>query len=98
MSDKSNDVEELGRSIIAFGKLFAILEAKLDVIDSKLKQNQRRTIPKYYRNEDLKNMFGLSSNTIVKYRLTGILPYTKLGDIFLYEATKIDKILRDNEC
>ncbi|WP_166919643.1 MerR family transcriptional regulator [Flavobacterium poyangense] len=98
MSDKSNDVEELGTSIVAFEKLFAILEAKLDVIDSKLKQNHRRTLTKYYRNEDLKNMFGLSSNTIVKYRLTGILPYTKLGDIFLYEATKIDKILRDNEC
>lgn len=52
--------------------------------------------PEYYRNEDLKKMFGLSNNTIIKYRQTGILPYTKLGDIFLYEAALVDKILRSN--
>lgn len=53
-------------------------------------------IPVYYRNEDLKKIFGLSSNTIIKYRQTGILPFTKLGDIFLYDAAKIDKILDEN--
>ena len=52
---------------------------------------------KYYRNEDLKKIFGLSNNTIIKYRLTGILPFTKLGDIFLYETSKIEKILKKNQ-
>jgi hypothetical protein len=39
----------------------------------------------------------LSNNTIIKYRQTGILPFTKLGDIYLYESTKIKKILSENE-
>jgi hypothetical protein len=69
---------------------------RLQTIDSKISQGKVLR-PEYYRNEDLKKMFGLSNNTIIKYRQTGILPYTKLGDIFLYDSGKIDKILRINE-
>ncbi|WET03913.1 helix-turn-helix domain-containing protein [Flavobacterium sp. YJ01] len=69
---------------------------RLETIDLKISQGKTLR-PEYYRNEDLKKMFGLSNNTIIKYRQTGILPYTKLGDIFLYDSSKIDKILRSNE-
>ena len=51
---------------------------------------------KYYRNSDLKEMFGLSSNTIIKYRETGTLPYTKLGDVYLYEVYLVEQILKKN--
>lgn len=51
---------------------------------------------KYYRNSDLKAMFGLSNNTIIKYRETGTLPYTKLGDVYLYEVKMIEQILKNN--
>jgi len=70
--------------------------AKLEAIDSKISQGKTLR-PEYYRNEDLKKVFGLSNNTIIKYRQTGILPYTRLGDIYLYDSGKIDKILRSNE-
>jgi len=84
------------RLLTAFRKLLDPLYIKLEKIDAIISSNGLK--PRYYRNEDLKRIFGLSSNTIIKYRQTGILPYTKLGDIFLYEARKIDKILHDNEC
>ncbi|GAA4126113.1 hypothetical protein GCM10022250_12540 [Flavobacterium chungbukense] len=77
-------------------ELIEPVTAKLETIDSKVSQGKTLR-PEYYRNEDLKKMFGLSNNTIIKYRQTGILPYTKLGDIFLYDSGKIDKILRSNE-
>ncbi|KQO27932.1 hypothetical protein ASF10_23270 [Flavobacterium sp. Leaf82] len=77
-------------------ELIASVMARLERIDSKICQGKVLR-PEYYRNEDLKKMFGLSNNTIIKYRQTGILPYTKLGDIFLYDSGKIDKILRSNE-
>lgn len=83
-------------------RLFAALQdvitplfKKLDHIDEILNKNSHSS--KYYRNEDLKKLFGLSNNTIVKYRQTGILPYTKLGDIYLYEVQKINQILKKNE-
>lgn len=69
---------------------------RLEKLDIKIPR-EKIVNPAYYRNEDLKKMFGLSNNTIIKYRQTGILPYTKLGDIFLYDSRKIDKILQDNK-
>lgn len=76
-------------------ELIASLMARLEAIDSKISQGKTLR-PEYYRNEDLKKIFGLSNNTIIKYRQTGILPYTKLGDIFLYDSGKIDKMLKSN--
>lgn len=52
---------------------------------------------KYYRNSDLRNIFGISPNTIIKYRATGVLPYTRLGDVYLYEVKAIDDILNNNK-
>lgn len=69
---------------------------RLETIDSKISGQTKVTRPVYYRNEDLKKIFGLSNNTIIKYRQTGVLPFTKLGDIFLYDALKIEKILHEN--
>ena len=70
---------------------------RLDRITSEmLNQHSDNDALKYYRNKDLKDIFNISSNTIVKYRETGVLPYTKLGDIYLYERKAIDAILKEN--
>lgn len=83
--------------IVAIKQLLDPLYARLEKIDLKIKGNSTKDSLRYYRNEDLKKIFGLSNNTIIKYRQTGILPYTKLGDIYLYESSKIEKILNENE-
>lgn len=82
--------------VMEMKELIEPVSARLEKIDSKISQGKTLR-PEYYRNEDLKKMFGLSNNTIVKYRQTGILPYTRLGDIYLYDSGKIDKMLRNNE-
>jgi hypothetical protein len=51
----------------------------------------------YYRNSDLKKMFGLTNNTIIKYRDNGILPFTLLGGVYLYDANAIDEMLEQNK-
>ncbi len=82
--------------VLVLKKVLSPLYSKIDEIDSKIGTPRKSNLPKYYRNEDLKKIFGLSSNTIVKYRQTGILPFTKMGDIFLYDAAKIEKSLKEN--
>ncbi len=78
-------------------KLLEPIYSRLEKIDTSLSKHEIKLEPKkYYRNQDLKKIFGLSSNTIIKYRETGILPYTKLGDIFLYDIKIIEKILNFN--
>ncbi|WJS96791.1 helix-turn-helix domain-containing protein [Flavobacterium johnsoniae] len=81
--------------VMEMKELIELVLARLEKIDSKISQGKTLR-PDYYRNEDLKKMFGLSNNTIIKYRQTGVLPYTKLGDIFLYDSDKIDMILKGN--
>jgi hypothetical protein len=71
---------------------------RLANIESSLKSKPQKAIPmKFYRNADLKAIFGLSSNTIIKYRDTGILPFTMLGEIYLYDIASIDEILNSNK-
>jgi hypothetical protein len=71
---------------------------RLANIESSLKSKPQKAIPmKFYRNADLKTIFGLSSNTIIKYRDTGILPFTMLGEIYLYDIASIESILNNNK-
>ena len=70
-------------------RLFRIEESLIQKVNSK------STI-QYYRNNDLKNLFGLSNNTIIKYRENGTLPFTRLGDIYLYNVKIIHEILERN--
>jgi len=91
---KENKDGKLARLASVIRMMLEPLYSRIEDIDSKISKG--RNLPKYYRNEDLKKIFGLSSNTIIKYRQAGILPHTKLGDIFLYDATRIEKILHEN--
>lgn len=73
------------------------IHERLSNIEASLKQQKNIGKTKgYYRNTDLKALFGLSPNTIIKYRETGILPFTKLGGVHLYEINSIEAILRNN--
>jgi hypothetical protein len=73
------------------------INERLSNIEASLKsQKEKGKTKRYYRNEDLKTIFGLSPNTIIKYRETGILPFTKLGGVHLYEVSLIEAILRNN--
>jgi hypothetical protein len=92
-----NDSEDKFTYISVIRKLLEPLYIKLETIESNIKKEQGKDQSKFYRNEDLKRIFGFSNNTIIKYRQNGILPYTKLGDIFLYDAAKIDAKLKDNQ-
>ncbi|MGZ0014826.1 helix-turn-helix domain-containing protein [Yeosuana sp. AK3] len=67
----------------------------LEKLNSKI-DNNIKPPKKHYRNKDLKQLFGLSDNTIISYRDNNILPFTKLGEIFFYPIDKIDDILNKN--
>jgi hypothetical protein len=67
---------------------------ELAINSKQIKENGSK---KYYRNADLKKYFGISPNTIIKYRDTGVIPYTRLGDVYLYEVATIERILENNK-
>lgn len=86
-------------SIIPFGelkKLILPLHDKLIELETKLDKTSSKPVKKYYRNKDLKLLFGISQNTIIKYRNNGDIPFTTIGDVYLYPVREIDKILSKN--
>lgn len=95
MSDYSHEI--VIPTLKAIENLLEPIILKLDHLASiKSKNASNANSNKYYRNSDLKNLFGLSANTIIKYRETGVLPYTKLGELYLYDVKAIDAILKEN--
>jgi hypothetical protein len=71
---------------------------KLQNLENELQKLPKKVQPsKYYRAKDLKELFGLTNNTIIKYRNDGILPYTLLGGVYLYDAKAIDEMLEQNK-
>lgn len=62
----------------------------------KSKFDTMRQPKKYYRNNDLKELFGLSDNTILSYRDKNILPFSRMGEIYYYPIAEIDNLLSKN--
>lgn len=85
-------------SLSSIRNLIEPINWRLQQIEEKLQKLPKMVNPsRYYRNSDLKQLFGLSNNTIIKYRENGTLPYTRIGDVYLYEVYEINKILKRNE-
>lgn len=71
---------------------------KLQNIENELQKLPKKARPsKYYRARDLKELFGLTNNTIIKYRNDGTLPFTLLGGVYLYDANAINEMLEQNK-
>ena len=77
-------------------RAIAPLNAQLQIINAKLNVVESKRPKKYYRNEDLKREYKFSNNTIIKYRENGVLPFTKIGDIYFYDINEINKTLKQN--
>ena len=71
---------------------------KLQNLENELQKLPKKVLPsKYYRAKDLKELFGLTNNTIIKYRNDGTLPFTLLGGVYLYDANAINEMLEQNK-
>ena len=71
---------------------------KLQNLENELQKLPKKVQPsKYYRARDLKELFGLTNNTIIKYRNDGTLPFTLLGGVYLYDANAINEMLEQNK-
>jgi hypothetical protein len=80
-------MKTLNEEIIPVINLLEEIKSKFD----KIKQPK-----KFYRNSDLKELFGLSDNTICTYRDKNILPFSRIGEIYYYPISDIDNLLSKN--
>jgi hypothetical protein len=94
MENRNSQLPQL--SIDTIQSLLIPVLNKLDIIERNLNKKSNTDNISYYRNKDLKDNFGLSPNTIIKYRESGLIPYTIIGDIYLYPIKLLNEILKEN--
>lgn len=85
--------------LVSIDKLESLLNPvfdKLAIIEKNLNKKTPTNKVGYYRNKDIKNNFGLSPNTIIKYRESGIIPFTMIGEVYLYPIKQLNDILEKN--
>ena len=77
----------------------ALIMEYVQSLVAELRTKQTRTaLPKYLRSKDVKKLLSIQSdNTIKDMRLKGELPYTTIGDTYLYPADQILAILKENQ-
>ena len=51
---------------------------------------------KFYRNKDLKSVFGLSDKKIQNYIEDNIIHFTKIGEIYYCPVSEINEMLKAN--
>ena len=48
-----------------------------------------------YTNEELRALLGVSDKTVKKWRNSGMLGYSLIGDIYLYSKEDVERFLND---
>ncbi|HXH98710.1 MAG TPA: helix-turn-helix domain-containing protein [Sphingobacteriaceae bacterium] len=69
-----------------------------NVVKKALEEGVREEEPagRWLKSNQVKKLFGLSESTLQKLRREGVLPFTKLGGVILYDYLEIIQILRRN--
>ena len=58
---------------------------------------REQTVKKYLKSYEVREMLNISTGTLHNLRVNGTLPYTRVGNILLYDQADIIKILDDNK-
>jgi len=69
----------------------------IELLSSMMKELMGQTQKKWLKSYEVRKLLNISAGTLQHLRITGTIPYTKVGNILLYDATDIDKILNEKK-
>jgi len=70
---------------------------KSEIVEEIKKITASTSAPKkWLRTREVQDFLGLSSSAIQNLRITGILPYSKIGGTIYFRSDDIEKILNKN--
>ncbi|WP_066633738.1 helix-turn-helix domain-containing protein [Labilibacter marinus] len=75
-------------------------EFKIDLladIEKLLKQSSDSNTKKWLKSHEVKELLNISPGTLQHLRVSGILPYTKIGGTIYYDYSDIQKMIADNK-
>ena len=76
-----------------------LLQAKTDILKALSDlMNRSGTMPKkWLKSNEVMEMLGLSSSGLQNLRISGTIPFTKLGGLIYYDNEDISRILEKNK-
>lgn len=94
MEEKKVTVEEQmtpEEVLAAMLKYIRGLRKEVGIIKKSMVSEQKLS----YSNQDLMDMFHITSPTLKKWRDTGLIGFSQIGSIYLYSKEDIENFLRD---
>ncbi len=58
---------------------------------------QKETLREWMRSSDIRKLLKISPGTLQNMRVTGVLPYTKIGGVLYYSKEDVLKMLEQNK-
>lgn len=69
----------------------------LDDIKELLAQHTNRSLKKYLKSSEVMDLLKISPGTLLNLRVSGTLPYTKIGGTIYFAAEEIQKVMSENQ-
>ncbi|GAF05863.1 helix-turn-helix domain-containing protein [Saccharicrinis fermentans] len=70
----------------------------LEELEKLLKQNSGSQHKKWLKSYEVKELLNVSSGTLQHLRVSGMLPYTKVGGTIYYDYNDIQNMITQNKC
>jgi len=84
--------------LVTLGDLTALKKDLLNDIKNLLQQlHAPSRSQRWLRSREVRKMLGISAGTLQSLRVNGILPFTKVGTIWLYKEDDIIRVLESNK-
>lgn len=72
------------------------LHVKVDKLINLLEKRPLTGITKWLKSSDVKKLLGCSDSSLINYRTSGILPYTKIGGTYYYSENDVNSIFQNS--
>ena len=59
--------------------------------------NQKVSASEWMRSSELRKLLKISPGTLQNMRVSGVLPFTKVGGVIYYSREDVNKMLQDNK-
>jgi hypothetical protein len=79
--------------LLTLGDLEVFKREFFSELKTYLQENAGGQSKQWLRSREVRNLLGISAGTLQNLRITGVLPYSKIGNIIMYRYRDIAAIL-----
>lgn len=93
----ANRKKELLQQLVTLDDLDTFKYELVSEFKSLLKEYGGKPAKRWLKTEEVKKLLGASTNTLAALRITGTLPYTRIGGVIYYDFDDIEKMFESRK-